>query len=101
MPIRDALGNPTTIYRLLMGDILRETIGLRTTNLVVSVLALAGGLFLVFAGATRCVADCEYSFREISPDPLTIGFGVAAILLAALFYQVINVFALHVEKSHE
>jgi hypothetical protein len=84
-----------------MGDVLKETIGLRTTNLVVALLSVAGGLILVFTGATRCVADCEYSWREISPDPITIAFGIAAMLLAGLTYQVINVFALHVEKSHE
>jgi hypothetical protein len=64
-------------------------------------LSAAGGLFLIYAGANRCVADCQYSYAEISPDPLTIGFGVAGVLFAVLAYQVINVFAFHVEKSHE
>lgn len=74
-----------------MGAVVRETVGLRTTNLVVLVFSIIGGALLVIDGATG----------DGSPDPLTIGLGVGGILLATLTYQVINLFALHVEKSHE
>lgn len=73
------------------GAVVRETVGLRTTNLVVLIFSIIGGALLVIDGATR----------DGSPNLLTIGLGVGGILLATLAYQVINLFALHVEKSHE
>jgi hypothetical protein len=77
-----------------------ETTSLRTTNLVVVILSYIGGGFLIYSGLTRCVESCEYSFRVLSPDPLSIGLGLAGILSATLVYQIIKVFASHVELSN-
>ena len=77
-----------------------ETTSLRTTNVVVVILSYIGGVYLIFTGLTRCVESCEYSYRVISPDPLSIGAGLVGLLSATLVYQIIKVFASHVEMSH-
>jgi hypothetical protein len=80
-----------------------ETKGLRTTNSIIYALSLLGSLIITFVGLFRgqCVDYCDESYAEYIPNPALIAFGVAGFLVSTLTFQVINIFALHVEKSHK
>jgi hypothetical protein len=76
---------------------------LRSTNGLIFALSIIGSLIITFVGVTRgeCIDYCDASYAEYVPDPGLIGFGIAGLLISSLLYQVINVFAWHVEMSHK
>ena len=65
---------------------MKEAAGLLVLNRFIHVLSIFGGSILVIAG-----------FDE---GYVLIPFGIAVILFSTLIYKVVQVFALHVEKSH-
>jgi hypothetical protein len=75
---------------------------LKTTNLVIYLLSLLGSVIYIVIGIRGdCVEDCEYaSLAEYVTNPSRIAAGFAGLLISSLVFQVINLFALHVEKSH-
>ncbi len=76
---------------------------LRSTNALIFVLSMVGSVIITFVGITRgqCVEYCDASYAEYTADPGLIGFGIAGLLISTLVFQVINVFAWHVEMSHK
>jgi hypothetical protein len=68
--------------------IAKSTSALGWTNSIVYVLSAVGGLALVFTG-----------FNSGVPGLMAIGVGV--LLVSTLLWQVLNVFGLHVELSHQ
>jgi hypothetical protein len=74
---------------------------LKLTNTIIYVLSLIGAAVALIFGSRTCVYDCEYSsFAKYVINVEMIAFSIAAALLSTLVFQVVNVFALHVEKSH-
>jgi hypothetical protein len=74
---------------------------LKLTNTIIYVLSLIGAAVALIFGSRTCVYDCEYaSLAEYVINVEMIAFSIAAALLSTLVFQVVNVFALHVEKSH-
>ena len=65
---------------------MKEAAGLLVLNRLILLLSMFGGFFLVVAGFDEAYA--------------LIPFGIAVILFSTLIYKVVQVFALHVEKSH-
>jgi hypothetical protein len=65
---------------------MKEAAGLLVLNRLIHFLSVFGGLILVLAG-----------FDEAY---VLIPIGVAAVLFSTLIFKVVQVFALHVEKSH-
>ena len=65
---------------------MKEAAGLLVLNRLIHVLSIFGGSILIIAG-----------FDEAY---VLIPFGMVAILFSTLIYKVVQVFALHVEKSH-
>jgi hypothetical protein len=81
-----------------------ETKGLRITNAIIYALSLLGSLIITFVGLFRgqCIDSCDSDYyAEYIANPSLIAFGVAGFLVSTLTFQVINIFALHVEKSHK
>lgn len=80
---------------------MKETIGLRTANLIVFVLSLLGGTSIALFGLLRgeCVSDCLYSFAVYRPNILIVAAGIAIVLISWLIYEVVKVFAFHVESK--
>lgn len=80
-----------------------EVDSLKRTNSLIYALALIGSIIVTFLGITRgeCIDYCDASYAEYIPSPSLIAFGLSGILFSTLAFQVINVFALHVKKSHE
>ena len=76
---------------------------LRSTNGLIFALSIIGSLIITFVGVTRgeCIDYCDASYAEYTADPGLIGFGIAGLLVSTLLFQVINVFAWHVEMSHK
>jgi hypothetical protein len=68
--------------------IAKSTSALGWTNSIVYVLSAVGGLALVFIG-----------FNSGVPGLMATGVGV--LLVSTLLWQVLNVFGLHVELSHQ
>ena len=79
---------------------MRQVATLRITNEIIYVLALFGSIFLAFS-ARQCIEDCEYSYASYQTNPLVVAAGIAGILFSTLTFQVINLFALHIENSHD
>jgi hypothetical protein len=81
---------------------MREVAQLKTTNLVIYLLSLLGSVIFIFLGIRgECIEDCEYdSLAVYVTSPTMIATGFAALLFSSLLYQVVNLFAVHVEKSH-
>ena len=80
---------------------MKQIDSLRTTNTIIYGLSLIGAFFVLFLGARTCVEYCEYSnLAEYLINVEITAFAVAAVLFSTLIFQVVNVFALHVEKSH-
>jgi hypothetical protein len=81
---------------------MREVAQLKTTNLVIYLLSLLGSVIFIFLGIRgECIEDCEYSTLAVYvTSPTMISTGFAALLISSLLYQVVNLFAVHVEKSH-
>jgi len=65
---------------------MKEAAGLLVLNRLILLLSIVSGFFMVLAG-----------FDE---GYVLIPFGIAVILFSTLIYKVVQVFALHVEKSH-
>jgi len=81
---------------------MREVASLRVTNTIIYVLSLIGSLIFIFIGAFRgeCIDYCDASYAEYVSSPTTIATGFAGLLFSTLVFQVITVFAAHVERSH-
>jgi hypothetical protein len=81
---------------------MREVAQLKTTNLVIYLLSVIGSVIFIILGIRgECIEDCEYSsFAVYVTSPTMIATGFAALLFSSLLYQVVNLFAVHVEKSH-
>lgn len=77
---------------------------LKITNIIIYALSLFGSLILIGVGAFagECIERSSYDGEcyEYIASPSTIGNGFAVILISTLVFQVISVFAMHVEKSH-
>ena len=74
---------------------------LRSTNLTIYILTLLGAVFaLFFLEAVACVDYCFTSYPEYGIKFEVLALSTAVALVSTLTYQVVNVFALHVEKSH-
>ncbi len=75
---------------------------LKITNFIVYLLQVVGSLVLIYLGIYKgeCVNYCGSLDAEYIFDPLKIIIGIALLLVSTLIYQVINVFAMHVERSH-
>ena len=85
---------------------MQEVHNLRITNSIVWGLSIVGGAIMTFVGIFRgeCVDDCggeSYSYPEYVASPALIAFGITALLISTLIAQVIYLFAVHVEASHE
>ncbi len=80
---------------------MKETIGLRTANLAVFVTSLLGGVGLAVLGLTRgqCISNCDASDASYVYNPLTVAAGLGVILISWLVYEIVKVFAYHVENS--
>jgi hypothetical protein len=63
---------------------------------------MIGGLVFIYVSLTRgeCIENCGYWDAEYRSDPIMVIAGMISLLVSTLAYQVINVFALHVHKSH-
>ena len=81
---------------------MKETIGLRTVNLIVFMLSLLGGISISLFGLLRgeCVSDCLYSYAEYRPNILIVASGIGVVLISSLIYEVVKLFAFHVENTH-
>jgi hypothetical protein len=79
-----------------------EVASLKLTNTIIYVLSLIGSLVFIFVGLTRgqCVEYCGDTYAEYTASPAMVATGFAAILVSSLLFQVITLFAVHVEKSH-
>ena len=90
------------LLNLLKGLTMREVAQLRTTNMVIYGLSLLGSVIYVILGIRgECIEDCEYDSLAIYvTSPTMIATGITALLVSSLLYQVVNLFAVHVEKSH-
>jgi len=74
---------------------------LKLTNMIIYILTLLGAfLALFFLEAVACVDYCFTSYPDYAINFEVIALSIAVALLSTLTYQVVNVFALHVEKSH-
>ena len=77
---------------------------LKIINIVIYALSLLGSFIFIGIGAFagQCVDRSDYSGTcyEYAADPTVISTGFAGILISTLVFQVISVFAMHVEKSH-
>ena len=81
---------------------MREVAQLKTTNLVIYLLSLLGSVIYIFLGIRgECIDYCEYdSLAVYVTSPTMIAMGFTALLVSSLLYQVVNLFAVHVEKTH-
>lgn len=81
---------------------MKEVKSLRSTNTIIYALSLLGSIIITFVGLFRgeCIDYCDASYAEYVANPSLIAFGIAGFLVSTLSFQVINLFALHVEKSH-
>ena len=81
---------------------MREVAQLKTTNLVIYLLSVLGSVIFIILGIRgECIEDCEYnSLAVYVTSPTMIATGFAALLFSSLLYQVVNLFAVHVGKSH-
>ena len=80
-----------------------QVAALKIINIIIYALSLFGSLIYFGVGAFQgqCVDYCDSDYsREYIADPTMIATGFASILVATLVFQVISVFAVHVEKSH-
>ena len=79
-----------------------EVASLKVTYSIIYVLSLIGSLVFIFVGLLRgeCVDSCGETYAEYTASPTMIATGFAAILVSSLLFQVITLFAVHVEKSH-
>jgi hypothetical protein len=81
---------------------MREVAALKVTNIIIYILSLIGSFAYILIGAFRgqCVDYCDASYAEYIASPTTIATGFGGLLLSSLLFQVIAVFAVHVERSH-
>ena len=81
-----------------------QVAALKIINIVIYALSLLGSFILIGIGAFagQCIDRSDYSGTcyEYAADPSMISTGFAGILISTLVFQVIAVFAMHVEKSH-
>ncbi len=79
-----------------------EVASLKLTNTIIYVLSLIGSLVYIIVGLTRgeCVEYCGDTYAEYIASPAMIATGFAAFLVSSLLFQVVTLFAVHVEKSH-
>ncbi len=82
---------------------MKEVESLRITNRLIYALSILGSLIITFVGLTRgeCIDYCDASYAEYTVSPSLVAFGIAGLLISTLTFQVINLFAVHVEKSHK
>jgi hypothetical protein len=81
---------------------MREVASLKVTNTIIYILSMIGSFIYIIIGMTRgeCVDYCDSSYAEYVASPTVIATGFAGLLISTLLYQVISVFAAHVERSH-
>lgn len=81
---------------------MKQIQSLKTTNGIIFAFSLIGSLILTYVGVFQgeCIDYCGASYAEYIPNPTLIGFGIAGLLISTLTFQVINLFAFHVENSH-
>lgn len=81
---------------------MREVDYLRGVNLIVCSLSGLGSIAIFIWGFNaQCVEYCgRDNYAEFGASPLVIALGLAGLLYTLLIYHLINVFAVHVEKSH-
>jgi hypothetical protein len=79
---------------------MKQLASLKVTNAIVYILSILGAAVALIFGSRTCVYDCEYTFiATYVINVEIIAFSIAAVLFSTLVFQVVNVFALHVEKS--
>jgi hypothetical protein len=89
--------------QLSKGAIMKEIGTLRTTNTIIWILSLIGGVIVIGVGIAygECI-DLSYGeCYEYTASPELIAYGIVGILFATLMAQVIYLFAAHVEASHK
>lgn len=81
---------------------MREVASLKVTNTIIYILSMIGSFIYIIIGMTRgeCLDYCDSSYAEYVASPTVIATGFAGLLISTLLYQVISVFAAHVERSH-
>jgi hypothetical protein len=64
--------------------------------------ATSRSLVYIIIGLARgeCVEYCGDTYAEYIASPAMIATGFAAFLVSSLLFQVVTLFAVHVEKSH-
>jgi hypothetical protein len=67
-----------------------------------SIFEVIGGLVYLYIGIYKgeCINNCGSWDAEYTADINMISLAIVLLLLSTLIFQVINVFALHVKKSH-
>jgi len=81
---------------------MREVASLKMTNTIIYALSLVGSVIYIIIGMTRgeCIDYCDASYAEYTASPTIIATGFAGLLFSTLIFQVISLFAVHVERSH-
>ena len=76
---------------------------LKITNIIFFLLQVVGSLVLIYLGIYKgeCINYCGSWDAEYTLDPIKMIIGVTLLLVSTLIFQIINVFAMHVERSHE
>lgn len=82
------LGSPPVVKSSQQSN--PQTTALKITNVIIFLLEIIGSLVIIYFGV-----------YENEVDVLIIALGLAALLISTLVFQVINVFVLHVERSHQ
>jgi hypothetical protein len=82
---------------------LASVTSLKITNLIFFLLQVVGSLVLIYLGIYKgeCINYCGSWDAEYTLDPIKVIIGVTLLLVSTLIFQIINVFAMHVERSHE
>lgn len=71
---------------------MKEVNSLKIINRIVYAITILGGLFMVIYGVDPG--------NDLPANAGLVAFGVTSLILSSLFYRLILVIALHVEKSH-
>jgi hypothetical protein len=85
---------------------MKEVRNLRTTNTIIWILSIIGGVILILVGikSRECIDVDSYDGECYEYAPLSvelIAYGIVGMLFATLIAQVIYLFAAHVEASHK
>lgn len=84
--------NSLGLLYLETGLKMKEVASLLALNRLIYGLSIVGGLFMVLYAADPG--------GGLPANPTLIAFGIAAVIFSSLIYKIVQVFAIHVEKSH-